>query len=186
MPCGMSSLLVQVTVVPAFTVNCCGLKVKLSIDTALAGLCALAMRAPPASSEPTTAPKTAAAIALRIIFLLLTLQRRVDDREPLLVLLERDGGDAKHGAQPVGGDLLHRSRGGSATRRRLRKRGGAGGVERDVAFDLLHHLVDVAVEHRHRTEALEEFERAAAVFGAPAPIRIDGPERNVGEHDDGG
>jgi hypothetical protein len=36
MPCGISSLLFQVTVVPAFTVNVCGVKVKLSIDTVLA------------------------------------------------------------------------------------------------------------------------------------------------------
>jgi len=54
----------------------------------------------------------------------------------------------------------------------------------DVAFDLLHHLVDVAVEHRHRAELLEVGQRLGAVVGAPAPVRINGPQRDMGEQDD--
>ncbi len=79
---------------------------------------------------------------------------------------------------------LHRSWRGRGARRRLRKRGRAGGVEGDVAFHFLHDLVDMAVEHGHRAEALEIRQRLGPVVGAPAPIRIDGPQRNVGEHDD--
>jgi hypothetical protein len=49
-------------------------------------------------------------------------------------------------------------------------------VERAVwKVDLLHHLVDMAVEHRHRAERLEVIQRAGAVLGAPAPGRIDRP-----------
>ena len=58
------------------------------------------------------------------------------------------------------------------------------GVKRDVAFDLLHHLMDMAVEHRHRAEAFDEIERLGAVVGSPAPLLVDGPERNMGEHHD--
>ena len=73
---------------------------------------------------------------------------------------------------------------GAVPGRRLRKRRRARGVEGDVAFDLLHHLVDVAVEHGHRAEALEIRQRLGAIVGAPAPIRIDRPQRDVGEDDD--
>ena len=59
-------------------------------------------------------------------------------------------------------------------------------MEGDVTLDLLHHLVDVAVQHGHRAEALEVFERAAAVLGAPAPFRIYRPQRDVGEQHDRG
>src|ERR1700687_281337 len=83
MPWGMSSLLVQVTVVPAFTVKVCGVKVKLWIATALEEVCALATRTPPAKPEPAIAPKTAAAIADRIIiFLSLTRSGIVDHERP--------------------------------------------------------------------------------------------------------
>jgi hypothetical protein len=71
---GISSLLVQVTVVPAFTVKVGGLKVKLSIDTATAlaaGAWALASNTPPANTVPTAAPMSAALTTLRIIALLL-------------------------------------------------------------------------------------------------------------------
>src|SRR5882724_4779110 len=114
----------------------------------------------------------------------LALQRGVDDGEALIARLEVDAGNTEQAAELVVGDLHRPGRGGGA-RRRLRKRGRARGVEGDVALDLLHHLVDVAVEHCHRTEALEVIQRAGAVLGAPAPGRIDRPQRNMGEHDDG-
>src|ERR1700733_6584786 len=161
MPCGMSSLLVQVTAVPAFTVKVCGPNVKLSTDTALAcaALSARTGRTIAASAVAVAAPSAAATSALRIVLAIdmvpsLRLERRVDDGETLLVLLEGDIGDAEHGAQLIVRDF-HRPRRGRGARRRLRERGRARGVERDVAFHLLHHLVDVAVEHRHLTEALE-------------------------------
>ena len=46
-----------------------------------------------------------------------------------------------------------------STGRRLREGGRARGMEGDVAFNLLHHLVDVAVEHGHRAETLQVAER---------------------------
>src|SRR5580693_7559389 len=91
MPCGMSSLLVQVTVVPAFTVKVCGPKVKLSIDTVSAlacdAFCAQPGSATAASIVAVAAPSPAAMSALRIVFdmdmaVSLRLERRVDDGEP--------------------------------------------------------------------------------------------------------
>src|SRR5207248_3815675 len=41
-------------------------------------------------------------------------------------------------------------------------------VERDMPFHLLHHLVDVAVEHRHGSEALQIRQRARTVVRAPS------------------
>ena len=73
---------------------------------------------------------------------------------------------------------------GRGAGRRLRERRRARGVEGDVALDLLHDLVDVAVEHGHRAEPLQVGERLRAVVRAPAPLRIDGPQRDVGEHHD--
>ena len=57
-------------------------------------------------------------------------------------------------------------------------------MERDVAFDLLHELVDVAVENGHRPEALEIAERDGCIVRAPSPIRIDRPQRDMREDDD--
>src|ERR1700744_3834824 len=100
MPCGMSSLLVQVTVVPAFTVKFAGVKVKLSIDTASAGaaFCADVGMTTAANAVAGAAPSAAAISALRTVFEMailfsLNLQRRVDEGEPLFVLFERDIGD---------------------------------------------------------------------------------------------
>src|SRR5262249_25234297 len=85
-------------------------------------------------------------------------QRRVDDGELLVALLEVDAGNAEHAAK-LGVFDLHRAGRGGGARRRLRERGRAGGVEGNAALDLLHDLVDVAVEHGHRAEALDELER---------------------------
>src|SRR5690348_11435485 len=127
---------------------------------------------------PSGRRRTAASIrprrnALFICRIPLASQRRVDDRKPLITLLEVDAGNAEHGAE-LGVLDLHRAGRGGAARRRLRKRSRARGVEGDVALDLLHHLVDVAVEHGHRTKTLHELERAPAILGAPAPFRIHG------------
>src|SRR4029077_12792550 len=137
----------------------------------------------------TAAPSTAATTQLPILVSIgpasSALQRRIDDREPLVALLEVDRCYAEQAAQLVVGDL-ERPRRLRRAGRRLRKCGRAGGVEGDVAFNLLHHLVDVAVEHGHRAEALEIFERAGAILGPPAPLRVDGPQRDGGEPPDRG
>ena len=57
-------------------------------------------------------------------------------------------------------------------------------MEGHVAFDLLHDLVDVAVEHGDGAEALQEIERACAVIRAPTPFVVDEPERHMREDDD--
>src|SRR4051794_21016708 len=57
-------------------------------------------------------------------------------------------------------------------------------MEGDVAFDLLQHLVDMAVKDRHGAEPLQAIERLRAVLRCPAPLRIDGPKRDVREDDD--
>jgi hypothetical protein len=63
-------LLVQVTVVPAFTVKVCGPKVKLSIDTAspCAALSAQPGSTTAASIIAVAVPSPAAMSALRIVF----------------------------------------------------------------------------------------------------------------------
>src|SRR5665213_4119836 len=57
-------------------------------------------------------------------------------------------------------------------------------MERDVAFHLLHDWMDVPVQHGDRTETLQIPESLLAVVGAPSPVGINRPERNMCEHDD--
>ena len=44
--------------------------------------------------------------------------------------------------------------------------------------------MNVTVQHRHRTETLHIRQGLFTVVGSPAPVRIDGPERNVCKEDD--
>src|ERR1700739_2724657 len=57
-------------------------------------------------------------------------------------------------------------------------------VKRDVAFHLLHDLVDVAVENGHRAEAAQIGQRLFGIARAPAPRFQDGPHRHVSEDHD--
>src|SRR5580658_3177354 len=91
--------------------------------------------------------------------------------------------DAEHLPKFFGGDR-HRAGGGSGAGRGLRERRGHRGMEGDVALHLLHHLVNVPVEHGDRAEALEDGESLRAVLRAPPPFGINGPQRNVREYDD--
>ena len=59
-------------------------------------------------------------------------------------------------------------------------------MERDLTFDLLHHLVNMAVQHGHGTEPLDVRQCLFAVVGSPTPVRIDSPQRNVGKQHNGG
>src|SRR5262249_16832957 len=136
--CGMSSRLVQVTVVPTLTLRSAGANTKLSICTSVSSA-----RAPVAgrsTAAAMTRPKSRRLSAF-ICYSRSALDRRVDDRKALVALLEVDAGDAEHGAELRVLDL-HRSGRSGRARRRLRERGGAGSVEGDIALDLLHHLVD--------------------------------------------
>src|SRR6266700_8415374 len=64
---------------------------------------------------------------------------------------------------------------------RLRKRCGTSSVESHVAFDFLHGLVNVAVEHRDRAKLLQIRKRLGTVLRTPAPVLINRPQRNVGK-----
>src|SRR5665213_905964 len=66
----------------------------------------------------------------------------------------------------------------------LRERGGARGMERHVAFNLLHHLMDVPVQYRNRTESFQVRQRLRAVRGTPTPVLIHDPQRDVREYHD--
>jgi hypothetical protein len=48
-----------------------------------------------------------------------------------------------------------------------------------IALHLLHHLVNVPVQHRHRAEALQIGQRLRRIRRAPAPLRIHHPQRNM-------
>src|SRR5262245_564392 len=111
------------------------------------------------------------------------LDRRVDDGETLLILLEVHAGDAEHAPQFVVRDL-HRAGRRCRAWRRLWEGRRARGMEGDVAFHFLHDLMDVAIEHGHRTKALEVAKRPRSVFRAPSPVGIDSPQWNVCEDDD--
>src|ERR1700730_3416060 len=122
--CGMSSWLVQVTVSPTFTFSSAGEKVKLSMVTLISSAWA---RTPRGSS------RAAARMRLRKTVLImcdipLAGQRRVDDGELVLALLEVDAGDAEHAAK-LGVLDLHRSGRAGGAGLRLRECGRAGGVE---------------------------------------------------------
>src|SRR5215831_3283621 len=172
MVCGTSSSLAQVTVVPAFTVMRCGVKVNWSMSTSASVAGADAAGKAAAAATRSTTPN---AVATRLLDLIVRmtetptspLQRLVDDGKPLLSAFEGDVGDAENRAQLVVGDF-HRTRRGSRARRGLREGGRHGGVEGGVAFDLLHDLVDVTVERRHRSEVLEGAERTRRVVRPPA------------------
>src|SRR5262245_65708660 len=57
-------------------------------------------------------------------------------------------------------------------------------MKRDVALYLLHDLVNVTIEYRHRPESLEVVERTSRIVRAPPPLRVNGPQRDVREDDD--
>src|SRR5260370_1307575 len=79
---------------------------------------------------------------------------------------------------------LHRPRGIGLPRLGLRKRRRSRGVKRHVAFHLLHRLVDVPVQHRHRAEFLQIRQRLRAIVCPPSPLRIHRPQWNVRKHHD--
>ena len=153
--CGTSSRFVQVIVVPTGTDAVAGAKLKLSITTSWA------------------------AAVSRLGF-----ERHVGDRDRVIDAVKRHAREPEHFAQPVVGHL-HRARRRRRAWRRLREGGRHRRVKRDVAFDLLHHLMDVTVQDRHGTKPLQIRQRAFAVVRPPSPLGIHRPERDVREDDDG-
>ena len=97
----------------------------------------------------------------------------------VIALLDRDAADAEQAAQ-LARRHGHRPGRWRRARRRLREGGRARRVEGDVAFDLLHDLVDVAVEHGDRAEALEQRQRLRARRRCPSPIRDRPPTAGYG------
>src|SRR5882724_13009210 len=97
-------------------------------------------------------------------------ERAVDDRQGVLARDVADFADTQHALQ-----LLHRhferAGAGPDTRCGLREGGGPRGVEREVALDLLHDLVDVAVQDRDGSETFEIPQGLRPVVGDPAPLR---------------
>src|ERR1700689_3713957 len=53
-----------------------------------------------------------------------------------------------------------------------------------MAFDLRYDLMNVAVEHSHRTESTQIPHRLVSIRSAPAPGFIDGPQRHVRKYHD--
>src|SRR5258708_4705150 len=58
-------------------------------------------------------------------------------------------------------------------------------VESDVAFDLLHNLMNVPVEYGDRAEAAQLAHELIRITRTPAPRLIDRPQRHMGKDDDG-
>src|SRR6185437_13633615 len=79
---------------------------------------------------------------------------------------------------------LHRTRSGRSAGCWLREGSGHCCVEGRIAFDFLHHLMDMSVEYRNGSEAFEVFEGLLVVFCPPSPIGINAPQGNVSEHHD--
>src|SRR5207237_10791695 len=101
-------------------------------------------------------------------------KRGFDDWERALAAEIVDRPHAEHRVQLLGRHL-HRPGRGRAARSRLRECRRPRGMERDVALDLLLDLVDVAIQHGYRPEALQISERAWGVLGSPTPFLVNRP-----------
>src|SRR5437868_10504683 len=58
-------------------------------------------------------------------------------------------------------------------------------MEGDVSLNLLDGLMNMTVQDRDRSKPAKKSQRLLSVIRAPAPLRIDRPERNVRENYDG-
>src|ERR1700704_367969 len=98
------------------------------------------------------------------------------------MLSDRHAGDAERLGKLIAGNL-ERSGPWSIARAWLWKRHRARGVERDVALNLLHDLMNVAIQHGHRTEAFEITHCLIGITRAPAPCFVNRPQRHMREDD---
>src|ERR1700730_10163362 len=110
-------------------------------------------------------------------------KRCICHRERLFSAPDLDARYSKQSAQLFGWHQ-HRSGGSGGSWRGLRESGGHRGMESHTAFHFLHQLMDMAIEHGDRAEPFEQGERLGRILRAPAPFRINRPERNMREDDD--
>src|SRR5262249_34555240 len=101
-------------------------------------------------------------------------ERSFDHGEGALAVDVIDCPHSEHRMQLLGGHLHWSGRGGGA-RRRLRECRRPCSMERDVPLDLLLDLMDVAVEHGHRTETLQIPERTGGILCTPSPFLVNRP-----------
>src|SRR5260370_12387183 len=200
----MPSRLVHVTVVPAATISVAAPKLKLSIFPSAFDVCvcsALAAKPPEpltnsAAATITEAAKTKINKPLLITFLPFRFwsdgfpravlfrrssQRRVDHRQGVLPANIIHVSNSQNASQLLRRHL-HRPRRVRPARLRLWKCRRSRGVKRHIAFDLLHRLMDMSVQHRNGAELFQIGQRLRAIVSAPAPLRINRPQRNVREH----
>src|ERR1700733_2734821 len=177
MLCGMSSWLVQVTSVPLAMVSLSGPNLKLSIlswaaspDHATAGASRQASRSPRLNSVCINGVPS-------------TEQGGIDDGERRFRRYQTDPSGAQELLQ-IASRHHHRTRTLGDARHALRERGGAGGMEGDMALDFLHDLMDVAVQHGDGAEALQVAQRLSTVLRTPAPILISDPKGHMREQHD--
>src|SRR4029077_10358973 len=114
-------------------------------------------------------------------------ERRVDQSELMPSADNADLARAEQLAELAG---RHGDRTGLADARLARRGQRIGqrhrGVQRNIAFDLLQHLMDVAVEHGDRSERTQQRYRLRRIGGAPAPGFPNRPQRNMPQHHDRG
>src|ERR1700730_18626590 len=95
-------------------------------------------------------------------------ESRIHDSQRVTSFLVADAGQAQHRFQ-----FRRLDNNGGGFRRcswgRQRKCSSSSGVEGDVAFDFLHHLMDVVVQDWDRYEPLQHRECLFSVVGSPAP-----------------
>src|SRR6202047_3907781 len=198
--CGMSSRLIQVTSVPAGIVSSIGPKLKLSMVTAfVAGFSWAAVtegrpiaplistservRMTPAFIDRNACGAVSSLLFQNLMGISLSLKCGIHNRQSVFAANQVDVGNAQHAMQSFG-RYFHRTRRIRLARCRLRKRGRPRRVERNIAFDLLHDLVYVPVQNRHGPKSLQVRKRLLAVVGAPTPLGINRPERDVREDND--
>src|SRR5580765_8374579 len=80
---------------------------------------------------------------------------------------------------------FHRSGRRCFARLWLRESSGTCGVKCDVTLDLLHGLMNVSVENGHGAKLFQVPKGLRAVLGSPSPFRINRPQRDMRENDDG-
>src|SRR6266403_223836 len=94
-------------------------------------------------------------------------ERRVYDRQRAVVRNICHFSQTKHAAELVCRNILDWPRRRRGAGRRLGKRGRSRRVKGDVAFDFLQDLMNVAVQHRYRSEPLQIGESLSAILCPP-------------------